>query len=67
MIHERAKSSYKGPQIEAANYNLWVTHWFNTAEQIYKEFKKEYQWETCVEMRRIIDQQKSYKLPGTTI
>lgn len=64
MIHERTKLKPL-PTITPANYYVWVKVWFETAEEMYQEFEKEGLFGTCAELRRIIEQEKTYKFEGT--
>lgn len=54
MINHKAESTYLGPAISAANYELWVAHWFKAAEQLAVDFDNEHLPATAEAVRQII-------------
>ncbi len=60
LIHKRAESTYDGPPVLAANYSIWVAHWFKSAEEIAVAFENESLLETAKAVRVIIKQQERF-------
>jgi hypothetical protein len=59
IIHDTAKTYYEGPELDASNYDVWVAHWFDTAEKIAVEFDNQKLPATAEAIRAIIlDQRK---------
>jgi len=61
MIHDRAKATQpEGLVVTAANYHLWVAHWFMTAEAIAEEFSDAGLIKTHDAVKDIIAEQRKY-------
>lgn len=58
MIHDRAEKTYSGEPITADNYQLWVKHWFATAELLRDEFCKEHLVETAIHIEALIAEER---------
>lgn len=60
MINNRANETYGGPVITASTYDIWVKHWFKTAEDIQIEFASQELYKTADAIYNIIQEQKKY-------
>lgn len=60
MIHKKATIDYKGPEIKATNYEVWVRHWFDCAEALAVDFEKQGLPITASAVRHIIEDQRRY-------
>jgi hypothetical protein len=65
LIHKRAESTYEGPPVTAANYSIWVSHWFKSAEEIAEAFDKESLPTTAKAVRDIVKQQERFYIYGS--
>jgi hypothetical protein len=60
MIHDRATANKPDVEIIAANYYLWVAHWFMTAEDLALEFANEGLIKTHDAIKDIIEEQRKF-------
>lgn len=54
MIHDRATANKPAVEITAKNYQVWIDHWFSTANNLADEFDKEGLLVTADTVRMII-------------
>lgn len=67
MIHKKAEQTYLGPTPTAANYEIWVAHWFKAAEALAVEFDNEQLTATGKAVRDIAaDQRKLLRMENET-
>lgn len=57
MIHDKATANPPNVKITAANYQIWVDHWFKTAWELVDDFEKECLPATAEAIRAIIIEQ----------
>lgn len=60
MINARAKTTYTGPTITGDNYEIWVHHWFASAEAVHAEMVSEGLTNTAAFIRDWIEKNRHW-------